>query len=160
MRSAPTVNGSSTSSLIGSVAWLSMITGLRPKHISQASASIGVMAGTTEQIADPSAPSGEAISTPMMERINNASSSAVLGAAVVSLQCETSSSASNVPIVISELPTSKTTITELPPGQEIRTERQPQSPPTQPEARQLERFRRLGKSPARDTHGPAQDRGR
>src|SRR5437764_37889 len=84
--SAPTVNGSSTSSLIGRFARASTITGFAPKLISQASESIGVIAGTTEQIADPSAPPGDATSGPTIERISSANSSAVRGAAVVNRQ--------------------------------------------------------------------------
>ena len=92
IRSAPTVKGSSTSSFTGSLARASIITGFRPKHISHASASIGVIAGTTEQIADPVIPSEDAIASPVIERIRIASSSAVRGAAVVRRQCDTSSS--------------------------------------------------------------------
>ena len=115
MRSAPTVNGSSTSSLIGSFARASIITGLVPKLISHASASIGVIAGTTEQIAEPSAPPGFATSRPTIERMSSASSSAVRGAAVVRRQCAVNASPSKVPIVISEFPTSNTTIMAIPP---------------------------------------------
>src|SRR2546426_9390740 len=134
-RSAPTVNGASTSSVLGNVAGASIIIGLRQKDISQASASIGVIAGTTEQIAEPSAPPGVATSGPVMERIRSANSSAVLGAAVVSLQCEISSSSSKIPIVISEFPTSKTTIIARSPAREIQSETQPQSLPAPRAAR-------------------------
>src|SRR6202011_1418577 len=93
--------------------------------ISQASASIGVIAGTTGQIADPGIPSGDAIASPVIERIRIASSSAVRGAAVVRRQCEASSSPLKIPIVISELPTSNTTIIENPLVREIRSGTEP-----------------------------------